>query len=78
MLLVRALGAVGIFGGETLLGQDVEAGKEPQGFVAVEVVDVAAAFLVEQFQSKQAEQGADSRNHIRTGIASVTYDVVEA
>lgn len=63
LLLVRALRAVGIVGGEAFLGQDVEAGEEAQGLIAVEVVDVAAAFLVEQFQGEQAQQSAGSGNH---------------
>ncbi len=43
LLLVPAVGAVGIIGDEALLGQDVQASKQSCGFVKVEVVDVDAA-----------------------------------
>ena len=63
LLLLGALGAVGVIGGEGFLGQDVQAGEPAQSLVEVEVVDVAATFLVEQFQDQQAEQGADGGDH---------------
>src|SRR5262249_14475712 len=47
-LLLRALGAVGVVGGIALLGQDVEAGEQPQGLIEIEVTDVATTLLVEQ------------------------------
>src|SRR5262249_26644934 len=66
-LLLRALGAVGVVRGEAFLGQDVEPSEQPQGLVAVEVVDVAAAFLVEQLQDQEAEQGARGGGQPRGG-----------
>jgi hypothetical protein len=61
--LVAPLGAIRVVGGEALLGQDVQAGEESQGFVAVEVVDVAAAFFVQQLKSL-------SKNRLNAVISS--------
>ena len=53
--LLSALGAEGVIVGEGFLRQDVEAGEEAKCFVEVEIVDVAAAFLVEEFEREQAK-----------------------
>jgi hypothetical protein len=37
------------------LGGDVEAGDEAEGLVAVEVVDMTASLLIEQFQRQERE-----------------------
>ena len=75
---MAALGAVRVVGGEGLLGQDVQAGEQPQRLVEVEVVDVAAALLVQQLQRQQAQQGADGGDHPRAGVAAPGDQVVEA
>ena len=71
------LGAVGIVGGEGGLGQDVEAREEAESLVEVKVADVTASFLVEQFQSEQAQQGAEGRHHLRAGVVRTMDDLVE-
>jgi hypothetical protein len=53
--LLPASGAVGVSGGVTLLGRDVQPGEQADGLVAAEVVDVAAPLLVEELQGEQAE-----------------------
>ena len=77
-LLVGALGTVGVIGDEGFLGQDVEAGKEPKSLVEVEVVDVAAAFFVEEFQDQEAKQSPGGGNHFRAGIAGIIDEAVKA
>jgi len=63
LFLVVALGAIGIIRSEGFLRQDIETGEESEGFVEIEVVDVAAAFLVEEFEDEQAEDGVGSGDH---------------
>lgn len=41
-------GAIGIVGGETLLGKDVESREQPQGFIAIEIINVAEPFFIQQ------------------------------
>ena len=76
--LLVATGAVGVVGGERLLGQDVEAGEQAEGLVAVEVVDMTASFLVEQLQRQQREQGAGGGDHLRAGIPGLGDESIEA
>jgi hypothetical protein len=64
LLLLLALRAVGVVAGETLLGQDIQTSKQAQRLFEVEVVDVAASFLAQQFQGQQAEQGGVRRDHV--------------
>ena len=75
---MRALGAVGVIGDEGFLGQDVETGKEPESLVEVEVVDVAAAFFVEEFQDQQTQQSPGGGDHFRAGIAGIVNEAVKA
>src|ERR1019366_3425908 len=56
--LLIPTGPVGVVGCERLLGEDVEAGEQAEGLVTVEVVDMTAPLLIEQFQPQQREQGA--------------------
>src|SRR5262249_1928046 len=72
-----ALGSVRGIRGKRLLGENVQTSKQPQGLIEVKVVDVAAPFFVEQFQSQQGKQRAGSRNHARAGIASTTNQLVK-
>jgi hypothetical protein len=51
--LLSAFGPIGVVGREGLLGGDVETGEQANGLVAVEVVDVTASLLVEQFQRQE-------------------------
>lgn len=57
LFLMMALRALRIIGREGFLGQDIEAGEESEGCVEIEVVEVAAAFFVEEFEDEQAEPG---------------------
>lgn len=50
---MSTLGAVRVIGAEALLGHHVESGEESQRFVEVEVVDVTAAFFIQQLQRQQ-------------------------
>jgi hypothetical protein len=45
-LLAGARGAVGVVGGEALLGQDVQPGEEAERLVEVEIADMAASLLI--------------------------------
>jgi hypothetical protein len=71
------LGAVGVIGGVGVLGQDVEAREQAEGLIEVEIADVTAPLLVEQFQREQAQQGAHGGHHLRAGIACPVDDLVE-
>lgn len=75
---MRVLGAIRVIGGEGLLGQDVETGKESERLVEVEVIDVAAAFFVEEFQGQETQQGPGGGNLFRAGIAGIVHEAVEA
>src|SRR5262249_55004262 len=77
LLLLLALRAVGVVGGETLFGQNVQAGKEPQRFFKVEVVDVTATFFVQQLQRQQTQQRGVGRDHLRTGIVGLVHQSVK-
>jgi len=76
--LLGTLGAIRVIGDEGFLGWNVEAGEEPQGFVEVEVIDVAAAFFVEQFQGQEAQQGTGGGDLFRAGIAGILHEAVKA
>ena len=76
--MLDASGAVGVVGGECLLGEDVEAGEQAGNLIAVEVVDVTASLLVEQFQRQEREHGTEGGDHLRAGIARVGDEAVEA
>lgn len=76
--LVASLGAIRISGRERFLGQDVEAGEESEGFVEIEIVDVTAAFLVEEFEDEQTEHGVGSGNHARARIACIAHQAIQA
>ena len=78
LLLVGPLGAVGVIGGVGVLGQDVEAREQAEGLIEVEIADMTAPLLVEQFQRQQAQQGAGGGHHLRAGIAGPVDDLVEA
>lgn len=71
-------GPVGVVGRERLLGEDVEAGEQAEGPVAIEVVDVTAAFLVEQFQRQERQQCTRGGHHRRAGIPCLRDQTVEA
>jgi len=64
-LFASQAGAVRTVGDEALFGQDVQTGKQSYGLVEIEVVDVAAAFLVQQLQRQQTEQCGVGRDHVR-------------
>ena len=51
--LVLASGPIRVIGDEGLLGEDVQPGEEAEGLIEVEVVDVAAPLLVEQFERQK-------------------------
>ena len=76
-LLAGPRGAVGVVGGIALLGQDIQAGEQAEGLVEVEIGDVAASFLVEQFQGQQTEQRRRRWDHARAGIARLSHQVIE-
>ena len=61
-LLVGLL-AIGVIGGEALLGQDVQSGEESQRLLEIEVIDVAASLLVQEFQRQEAEHCGVSGDH---------------
>ena len=69
---------VGVVGGERLLGQDVEPGEQAEGLVTVEIVDMTAAFLVEQLERQQRQQGAGGGDHLRAGIPGRGDEAIEA
>jgi len=69
---------VGVVGGERLLGQDVEPGEQAEGFITVEIVDMTAAFLVEQLERQQRQQGAGGGDHPRAGIPGRGDEAIEA
>ena len=73
-----ALGAVGVFGGMSGLGQDVQAGEEAQALITVEITDVTPPLLVQKLQSQQAQHGTGGRDHRRAGIARHFDEVIEA
>jgi hypothetical protein len=72
-----AKAAIGIIGREGFFGEDIEADKEPESVVEVEVVDMAASFFVEEFENEEAEQGAAWRNHFGAGIARLLAEPIE-
>jgi hypothetical protein len=77
-LLMLTPCAIRVVGGKALFGQDVEAGKQPQRLVTVEIVDVAEAFLVEQLEYEQAHQSVGCGNHFRARIAGLLDQFIEA
>ena len=70
--------AVRVVGGETLLRKDVQSGKQAKCFIAVEIINVAESFLVQQLECQQAQQSIGSRNHFRTGIVSSGHKPIES
>src|SRR5436305_857644 len=77
-LLAGARGAVGVVGGEALLGQDVQPGEEAERLVEVEIADMTASLLVEQLQGQQAQQRRGGRDHLGAGIARLCDQGIEA
>jgi hypothetical protein len=77
-LLLIPLGAIGVLGGISRLGQDVETGEEAQALIAVEVADMAPPLRVQELQGQHAQQGAGGRDHLRAGIARLCDEVIEA
>ena len=77
-LLMIPLGAIGVLGGISGLGQDVQAGEEAQALITVEVADMAPPLLIQELQGQQAQQGAGGRDHLRAGIARLRDEVIEA
>ena len=67
-LLLVPRRAIRVIGGETLFWQDVHTGEQCQCFIAIEVVDVAEPFLVDQLEREQAQQCIDGWYHLRTGV----------
>lgn len=55
------LGAIGVLGGISGLGQDVQAGEEAQALITVEVANMTTPLLIQEFQGQQAQQGAGGR-----------------
>ena len=51
--MLGSANSVGVIGQKTLLGQDIETGKQPQRLSKIDVVDVAAPFLIEQLEWQQ-------------------------
>ena len=76
--LVLTGGAVGVIGGEGLLGEDVQPGEEAQGLVEVEVVDVAASLLVEELQGQEGQDRCGRGDHLRARIVGGDDEPVEA
>ncbi len=76
--LVLAGGPIRVVGGEGLLGKDVQPGEEAQGFIEVEVIDVAPPFLVEELQGQQGQDRGGGRDHLRAGIVRGDDNPVEA
>jgi hypothetical protein len=70
--------AIGVIGGEGLFGKDIEAGEEAEGGVEVEIVDMAASFLVEKFEDEEAEQSAGWGNHVGARVARLLAELIEA
>jgi hypothetical protein len=77
LLLLRTLRAIGVVGGETLRGENVQAGKESQSLFKVEVVDVTAAFFVQQLQRQKAQERGIGRDHLRTGIVGLAHQSIK-
>lgn len=76
--LVLAGGPIRVVGGEGLLGEDVQPGEEAQGLVEVEVIDMAAAFLVEELQRQQGQDRGGGGDHLRAGVGRGGDEPVEA
>jgi len=47
LLLLLALGAIGVVGGERFFGEHIQTREQPQSLIDVVVVDMAQAFLAE-------------------------------
>src|SRR5437763_11030006 len=77
-LLLIPLGAIGVLGGISGLGQDVQAGEEAEALIAVEVADMAPPLLVQKLQGQQAQQGGVGRDHLRAGVARLSDEAIEA
>jgi hypothetical protein len=69
--------AIGVVGGEALLGRDVQPGEQAQGPLEVEVVDVAAPLLVQELQRQEAQQGGGGGDHLRPRVAGPLDQLVE-
>src|SRR5579864_6157427 len=76
-LLLVALSAVRVVGGEALLGQDIQAGKQSERLLEVEVVDVAATFFVQELQCEQTEQCGIGGDHLRSRVAGFLDQAVK-
>jgi hypothetical protein len=63
-LLMITLGAIGVFGSERRLGQDVQAGEETEWLITVEITDVTPSLLIQQLQGEQAQQRAGGGDHV--------------
>ena len=57
-------GAVGVFGSEGRLGQDVQPGEEAEGLITVKITDVAPPLLVQQLQGEQAQERTGGGHHV--------------
>ncbi len=75
--MLGAAGPVRVVGRERLLGEDVETGEQTKGLIAVEIVDMATAFLIEQLQRQERQQRTRSGNHLRAGILGLRDEAVE-
>src|SRR5262249_41049677 len=78
LLLLRPFAAVGVGSQKRPLGEHIQAGEQAQARVAVEVVDVAAAFLVHELQQQQAEQRGGGGNDRRAGVAGAADELLKA
>jgi hypothetical protein len=63
--------------GKALLRQNVQPGEQSQGLLEIEIINVAASLLVQQFQCQQAQQRGIGRHHLRSRIASLVHQFVE-
>ena len=63
-VLVLPLRPIGVVRSEGGLGKDIEPGEQAECLVKMKITDVTAAFLVEQFQGQQTQQGTGRRHHV--------------
>jgi hypothetical protein len=71
------LSTIGVICGKGRLGEDIESRKKAQCLVEIEVANMAAAFLVQQLQGEQTQQGAGGGDHLRAGITSLRNESLE-
>ena len=77
LLLLLALRAIGVVGGERLFRQHIQPRKQSQAFINIAVVNMAQPFLAQQFEREQTEQSHIRGNHLAPRITRLAHQRIK-